>query len=940
MKYEIAFISFLILFNLLSVPCSGDTSCFFTDETTESVEIICDYSSGRDATKSCYSWKYKGSSWNAHKSKIKVLKLNCKGESMNPLFFGAFSNVKELDVSFFDLKSLSSESLNMKYLEKFNMSHNKLPELSRSAFKNLPNLVIADFSFNKISNLDIKTFTIFNKLKILDLSNNMIESIDIDLFKNNNELELLRLDNNPIQSFEFLPNLMKLTSVNITLNHISRLDTSFLGDSLQIEIEDNDEVIFRLPESDSMIILTEESFQRLNYLNVSENQLENMVELIDLLGSSIEILDVSANFMEKLNTETFEKFINLKSLNLKNTNLSTISFEQSQNVSFSTYNTNLLSLNLEDNPIIRFDCNIFTLLKTSVTVQVSCDYIEEIDTSCMGNSIEINFSSENTIFQVLTDYRQYSELNCPKESMKNIKYLNIFSNELENIPQIIDLLGSSIEILDISSNLVRELNADIFEKFINLKYLNVRQTQLSKITSNTPYHLPFYRNDNKLLELYIDQNPIERFDCNLFLLLMSSISTEVSWENVKEIDTSCIGDLLLIDLNEKENEIIFHIPKYNSEFRCLKEHFQKLIYFNISGNHLENTSDVIGWFGPALRILDASSNFIGKLSAGTFKKLNNLQYLNLSNTNLMNFGFSTFYHQNKLITLDLSFNKLSKVDFTLFLRNFKGLATLNLEGNDLMEIDSVTRLNFPKLTSLGISKNRFSCHYLAKFLGRWENLQLFHNPSDQTHIDGVDCFHEDGESKDYERKDEENLMTEKNQLETKTTETLDTVSTVEMVETEKMFENMTTIKIELHTAETHDIFGLSEVNEIATADYRTNNATIGSKSTMNVNASTEKREDIESIQSNGIDKFVTEIPRSSDAFNSILAELRILKYIWCYVLILCTMYFVVKTKLIQRIKQRMTNTQEEEDMIYNDTQSNQHCIELIEQAENTLKRNN
>lgn len=167
--------------------------------------------------------------------------------------------------------------------------------------------------------------------------------------------------------------------------------------------------------------------------------------------------------------------------------------------------------------------------------------------------------------------------------------------------------------------------------------------------------------------------------------------------------------------------------------------------------------------------------------------------------------------------------------------------------------------------------------------------------SDQTHIDGVDCLHENDESEDYERKyevienlhgtknnsNEGNLMTEDNQLEAETTETLDTV---EMVETEKMVENMTTIKIELQTKEMHDIFSSSEVHETATqtatADYRIKNDTIkmvGSKSTINVIASTEKRQDIESRQSKVIDKFVTEIPRSSDASNRILAELRTLK---------------------------------------------------------------
>lgn len=42
---------------------------------------------------------------------------------------------------------------------------------------------------------------------------------------------------------------------------------------------------------------------------------------------------------------------------------------------------------------------------------------------------------------------------------------------------------------------------------------------------------------------------------------------------------------------------------------------------------------------------------------------------------------------------------------------------------------------------MGISKNNFSCEYLVKFLLQWHDLKLIDNPSNQTHIGGVDCVH-------------------------------------------------------------------------------------------------------------------------------------------------------------------------------------------------------
>lgn len=74
------------------------------------------------------------------------------------------------------------------------------------------------------------------------------------------------------------------------------------------------------------------------------------------------------------------------------------------------------------------------------------------------------------------------------------------------------------------------------------------------------------------------------------------------------------------------------------------------------------------------------------------------------------------------------------------MKNFQDLNTLNLEENDLMNIDGINRLNFPKLNLLGILRNRLSCHHSIAFLRQWENLQLLQNPSNQTHIGGIDCY--------------------------------------------------------------------------------------------------------------------------------------------------------------------------------------------------------
>lgn len=142
--------------------------------------------------------------------------------------------------------------------------------------------------------------------------------------------------------------------------------------------------------------------------------------------------------------------------------------------------------------------------------------------------------------------------------------------------------------------------------------------------------------------------------------------------------------------------IVFQVPQNNFKLQCSKEIFQRLIYFNISSNRLQNGQQLIELHGSFVQTLDLSTNFVGKLSANTFERFNNLQILILRNTNLSNFGFGTFYHQKNLIALDLSFNKLKNINFTLLYQHFKHLETLNIEGNDITEINTINRF-FPRL---------------------------------------------------------------------------------------------------------------------------------------------------------------------------------------------------------------------------------------------------
>lgn len=183
------------------------------------------------------------------------------------------------------------------------------------------------------------------------------------------------------------------------------------------------------------------------------------------------------------------------------------------------------------------------------------------------------------------------------------------------------------------------------------------------------------------------------------------------------------------------------LNKQSDQFQCenlIKLNPQNLRHFSIAGNNLNNTVEIIQLLGTPLESLDVSSNFIGILRRSTFEHFANLQYLNLSRTNLKFISKTDFNNLKKLKVLDLSYNDLENLKFGLPFNEL--LEILNLEGNRFVEIDAVTPFQFPKLSTLGIANNLFSCQYLSKFLNQWKNLELSGPKSfNSMNFRGIEC---------------------------------------------------------------------------------------------------------------------------------------------------------------------------------------------------------
>lgn len=503
---------------------------------------------------------------------------DCRGSVLDGSLRNRFMNMVSFNITSFEVENISSADLNFSLLEKFLASYNKLTTVTAWLFRNSPLMNEIDLSFNKISIIEREAFFGLKKLKMLNLQNNLIESIDNDTFKENEEI---------------------------------------------------------------------------------------------------------------------------------------------------------MTLNLQNNPIHRFDSNIFSLLVSLSAVHILYDNPTEIDTTSIGSRFV--FEEDNEGQFALRIKNGTKCIHFTNDIFSKVRYFNISGDQLNNTVRVIDQLGPLVETLDISSNYLGELSAQTFKRFANLKYLNVENTQISSINSD---FVQFLNNNEKLEILNLNHNSIESGNCELFIFGANSSKLEIIIEN---IDLNCLTDSFQIDA-ENENTTASHVNVTESIVGSL---FKNRSFIKLSGNKFQSFMKTIALLVPSIESLDLSSNFVGQINTTTFERFNNLQYLNLSYSNLTNFGFQSFYHQRKLKVLDISYNRLKKINFTPFLSNFKELHTLNLEGNSLSELDTMTRVNFPTLSTLGISKNQFSCEYLAQFLANWQTLHFINNSSNKINVNGIYCHHEE-----------------------------------------------------------------------------------------------------------------------------------------------------------------------------------------------------
>lgn len=358
-----------------------------------------------------------------------------------------YKNLSSLDISYSNYDSLNSYRLIHTLLKRLNVSNNELKEIPRRFFVEIPGITGVDFSHNKLTNIEQTTFEKAEKLTWINLANNQITEIDREVFENLTELEYLDVRENQFgQHFEFVtmkklkelhfernpiayvPLVPFTTSMYVSWKLIWFVSTDQLGRKFRIVLNSQIEGLLRVENDYTKFHCNENSFEELVGFVAKPNQIENVHDLLLCLGSSIDRLELSGNFIGEVKSSTFSRFVNLTQLNLRETQLK------------------------------NFDFNI---LKHQTTLNL-------LDIS--GNNLRI---MENV--SVLSIFSE-------------LRHFKIADNELQNIAEMIPYLTMNITLFDFSGNFVGEVDDTMFEIFGELKSLSLRNTSL-RFTEWNPFEL-------------------------------------------------------------------------------------------------------------------------------------------------------------------------------------------------------------------------------------------------------------------------------------------------------------------------------------------------------------------------------------------------------------------------------------------------------------------
>lgn len=376
------------------------TDCIFIDNRTTAVELICE--NVTQSNDGCYSTLFLNQSTILNRLIVKHLRTGqCRSMDFDGSLAEIFPHLDILDVSHLGLQweyPVGGPKINFISLTKLDASNNHLRKMTVSMFTESDLIEEIDLSHNKFAKVVLTHFNEAVALKMLNLSYNQITYFETAAIKNLRQLQMIDLSNNLLRMFDL--NMFQYNSlmqeIYIQNNRIN---------SLIFDIE-----LFK-------------RFDLLTVFNASGNRITIWSDgVLQSLGSALQVLDLSQNFLSNTNASTlFKSLYSLRHVNLRNTLLQLFSFDGFENpdalqsldlsenqltaIDFTSKNGNFSNLDillLNNNLLHHFDGASITLFPRLSLVaisrnQLTCKYAKDFIGQWDGLTVIGNPCDQNSL---------------------------------------------------------------------------------------------------------------------------------------------------------------------------------------------------------------------------------------------------------------------------------------------------------------------------------------------------------------------------------------------------------------------------------------------------------------------------------------------------------------------------------------------------------------
>ncbi|KAG7516246.1 leucine-rich repeat-containing protein 32-like isoform X2 [Solea senegalensis] len=440
--------------------------------------------------------------------------------ALSKINIGPLTAVESLDLSSNGLYTGMSDYFlaDSPSLTNLSLSSNSITKIAQNAFIGSPSLVKISLHNNVILEIENGAFDSLHHLTELDLSKNSITCItNFNLYK----LEVLNLSKNSIGLFQSAStdnwfNLLYLDLSENKMLYFPSLPRSNVLEYLDISRNRLQSTnVSGSPEKRAKVILS-----KLQFLDMSYNQLKSIPESFFCFMSSLKVLNVSNNCIDSFTISVDGLLPSVKVINLSFNSLQSLTFGE------STMQT-LEKLFLQGNNLATLDHQIFQRLPSIRYLQLQqnnliiCETGEKQHAPSDQNQEHppgcVSFSSVPTLHFLYLSENNLQTLPANIFANTPLKLLDLSLNPgLDMDKDSLTGLEHSLVHLLLSENNISRLNTDL-SLLKSLKHVDLSTNQLTS--------LPTWNKESSIESLNLQNNNLVTLDYSTMVALEHSLKT-------------------------------------------------------------------------------------------------------------------------------------------------------------------------------------------------------------------------------------------------------------------------------------------------------------------------------------------------------------------------------------------------------------------------------